>query len=115
MTDMNLPISTPDLSGLGNLPAPNRAMADKKAAEKVCKDFESVLLTKVLEEMGKTVEKSGLTDDDTSEQVQSLVWMELAQDMANKGGIGLWKQLYKQMEKQMTPAAEPSPSVEQLK
>ena len=66
-------------------------------AEKAAKDFESVLLAKVLEEMDRTIPRSGLLDGSTTEQVRSLTWSFLARDMARQGGLGLWKQIQKGM------------------
>ena len=69
-------------------------------AEKAAKDFESVLLAKVLEEMDKTIPRSGLLEGSTTKQVRSLYWSLLARDMARQGGLGLWKQMHKGMLKQ---------------
>ena len=65
--------------------------------KKIAKDFEGVLLNKVMDEMQNSVPESGLFEDETSKQTQSLFWMYLAQDVASKGGFGLWKQIYAQM------------------
>jgi Rod binding domain-containing protein len=65
--------------------------------KKIAKDFEGVLLNKVMDEMQNSVPESGLFEDETSKQTQSLFSMYLSQDIATKGGIGLWKQIYKQM------------------
>jgi flagellar protein FlgJ len=81
----------------GETPAP-------RATEQAAHDFESVLLQKVLEEMQRTVPKSGLLDDSMSEQIQGLFTYHMAQDLANKGGLGLWKQIQRQMQA-TTPAA----------
>ena len=40
------------------------------------------------------------THDLTTDQVRSLTWSFLARDMARQGGLGLWKQLRKDMIKQ---------------
>ena len=75
--------------------------------KKIAKDFEGVLLNKVMDEMQNSVPESGLFEDETSKQTQSLFSMYLSQDVAAKGGIGLWKQIYAQMNEtpgQDTPA-----------
>ena len=71
---------------------------DKTAEElqKTARDFESVLLARVFEEMRRTVPDSGLLESGTSDQVQGLFWMYMAQDVAAKGGIGLAKELTRQ-------------------
>jgi Rod binding domain-containing protein len=65
--------------------------------QKVAKDFESVLVTQVLNEMKDTIPDSELLEDDASKQMDSLFWMSLAGDVSKKGGFGIWQQLYKQM------------------
>jgi peptidoglycan hydrolase FlgJ len=65
--------------------------------KKIAKDFEGVLLNKVMDEMQNSVPESGLLEDETSKQTQSLFSMYMAQDIAGKGGFGLWKQIYAQM------------------
>ena len=65
--------------------------------KKIAKDFEGVLLNKVMEEMQNSVPEPGLLEDETSKQTQSIFQMYLAQDVASKGGFGLWKQIYAQM------------------
>ncbi len=67
--------------------------ADAKKTEKVAKDFESVFLTRVLEEMKNTI-GNGLGEEETgSEQIKGLFWLCLAQYMADKGGLGMWKDI----------------------
>jgi hypothetical protein len=91
----------------GNIKSSGVASADDKKTEKVSKDFESVLLTKVLDEMKNTI-GNGLGEEEAgSEQVKGLFWLYLARDMSDKGGLGLWKDLnrfFKDMQKTETPA-----------
>ena len=97
MNDLSISNYTTALSGLiDGKPLPAGTAKDKADGIKAAKDFESVLLEQLMEEMQKTVGKSGLLEDSTGEQVQSLFWMNLSQEIANQGGIGLWKQLYSQ-------------------
>lgn len=63
----------------------------------VAKDFESLLLSKVVEEMARTVEDSGLDEDGAAQQVHDLFYSSLSQDLAAKGGLGLWKQIARQL------------------
>ena len=87
-----------------------------KEAEKAAKDFESVLLLKLLEEMERSIPKSGLLESSTTKQVQGLFWFYLAQDVGRSGGLGLWKQMAEEL-RPAAPAAgetgagsvEPSP------
>jgi len=61
--------------------------------EQAAKDFESVLLNKLLDEMKNTIGDWGFDEDGVSKQVQGIFWLYLAQDIANQGGLGLWKDI----------------------
>jgi hypothetical protein len=91
----------------GNIKSNGVKSVDDKRTEKIAKDFESVMLTKLLDEMKNTV-GNGLGEEEAgSEQVKGLFWLYLARDMSDKGGLGLWKDLnrfFKDMQKTDTPA-----------
>lgn len=76
--------------------APKAAMKDRDL-ERAAKDFESVFIHRMLEEMKNTVGDSGLLEDSASEQTQGMVNFYLAQDLGQKGGFGLWKDIARQM------------------
>jgi Rod binding domain-containing protein len=81
--------------------------ATGKKTEQAAKDFESVLLTKVLEGMENTVNQFSAEDEEEagSEQIKGMFTLFLARDMADKGGLGLWKDLnafFKDMQKKNT-------------
>ena len=89
----------------GSVQSNDTKSADDKKTEKVAKDFESVLLTKVLDEMKNTI-GNGLGEEEAGgEQIKGLFWLYLGRDMADKGGLGLWKDLsrfFKDMQKPNT-------------
>jgi Rod binding domain-containing protein len=62
--------------------------------KQTAKDFESVFIYKLLEEMKDTIGDWGLEKDEASSQVQGIFWLCLARDIANSGGFGLWKDVY---------------------
>ena len=80
------PLEDIQKSGLKNV-------SDEKRKQ-IAKDFESVLLNKMLDQMKNTVGNWGFEKDGPSNQIQGIFWMYLARDMANNGGIGLWKDIY---------------------
>jgi Rod binding domain-containing protein len=82
----------PDLNGLAKTDPRDTAQAVKAA-----KDFESIFLQQVLQEMKKTIPDSGLTSDGVSGQIKDIFWYYLAQEMGEQGGLGLWKEVYRQM------------------
>jgi Rod binding domain-containing protein len=61
------------------------------------KDFESVFINKLLDEMKKTIGDWGDEKDGTSEQIQGIFWLYLARDIADNGGFGMWKDIYRFM------------------
>jgi len=81
---------------------------DEQRKKQLAKDFESVLVGRVLEQMKETVGDWGSEEEDAAgEQVQGLFWLHLARDIADKGGFGLWKDIYrffKDMEQGGQPA-----------
>jgi flagellar protein FlgJ len=72
--------------------------ASDEEKKQLAKDFESVLLTKLFEEVKNSIEDSGFDDDVAADQVHGMFWSYLAQDVANKGGFGLWQDLYQQFQ-----------------
>jgi Rod binding domain-containing protein len=71
--------------------------ADQKK-QQIAKDFESVLLTRLFEQVQKTIGSLDTEEDGTAQQVQGLFWLYLARDAADKGGVGLWKDIYQQLQ-----------------
>jgi len=69
----------------------------EEQTKQVAKDFESVLLHKLLDAMKKTVPESNLFETGISKQFQDIFWFHLAQEMADQGGLGIWKMIYQQM------------------
>lgn len=63
--------------------------------KQAAKDFESVLLCKLLDAMKSTIGEWGFDEDSSSKQVYDLFWPYLARDIADNGGFGLWKDIYK--------------------
>lgn len=85
-------------------PTPMEHVSEKRLADapqekkkQFAKDFESVLLNKLMEQMKNTIGDWGFERDGASEQIQGLFWLYLSQDVANNGGIGLWKDIYKSL------------------
>ena len=83
-------------AGLGPQPSPVSGGEEKK--KQLARDFESVLLTKMFDEVKRSIGQWGLDEgeeDGASEQVHGLFWLYLAQDVADKGGFGLWQDVYR--------------------
>ncbi len=65
--------------------------------EQIAKDFESILVSKLFDEVKNSMGQWGFDQDGTSEQIQGMFWLYLARDIANNGGFGLWKDVYQFM------------------
>jgi len=87
------PVSPPAL--LEHLPKSELENVSEERKKQLAKDFESVLINKMLDEMKNTIGSWGFEKDGPSEQVQGIFWLYLARDIGNNGGIGLWKDIYK--------------------
>jgi len=63
--------------------------------KQLAKDFESVLLSQLVGTMKETL---GTISQDEQEagagQVKDMFWMCLSREIGDKGGLGLWKDLY---------------------
>lgn len=82
------------------------------AMEKAAKDFESVLLHKLMEEMARTIPESGLLKSGISKQIQGIFWLYLAQEVADGGGLGLWRDIQRYIT-DPSRTGPPAPTVEQ--
>jgi Rod binding domain-containing protein len=69
---------------------------DEAELESIARDFEGVLLHKLMDSMGETVGE-GLFDDSGTKQVQGMFWQFLSKDVGEKGGAGLWKEIYQDL------------------
>jgi Rod binding domain-containing protein len=65
--------------------------------KKIAKDFESLLINQLLDEMRKSIGSWGYEKDGSAEQIDGMFWMCLGREMSEKGGIGLWQDIYKTM------------------
>ena len=81
-----MPLEHLQKSGLKNVSEEKR--------KQIAKNFESVLINKMLDEMKNTIGDWGFEKDGPSNQVQGIFWMFLSRDIANNGGLGLWKDIH---------------------
>jgi len=89
-------LSLPRNSGTeGVLELAGRSDEEKK---QLAKDFESVFLGKIFDQVKESIGNWGLEEDGASRQIQGLFWHYLAQDVADKGGFGLWQDIYRQFQ-----------------
>ena len=77
----------------GNAVKPGR---DLKSTSK---DFESILVFKMLESMRSSIPKTGLLKSHSMETYQSMLDQEMANEMAKGKGVGLADMIFKQVSK----------------
>ncbi|AQT66917.1 flagellar rod assembly protein/muramidase FlgJ [Anaerohalosphaera lusitana] len=87
-------INTAGPEGL-NKDASQRLAEEKK--KEVAKNFESILVGQLVDQMKDTIGSSGLLEEQGSKQIQDMFFSFLAKDVSKQGGIGLWKQIYQSM------------------
>jgi len=81
--------ATMPLKQLDNI---NSVSEEKK--KQIARDFESLLINRLLEEMKNTIGDWGFDKDGPCRQIQGIFWFNLAQELADNGGLGLWKDIY---------------------
>ena len=68
--------------------------ANEAKKKQFAKDFESVFIYKLLDEMKNTIGDWGDEKDGASKQIDGIFWLHLARDLADNGGFGMWKDIY---------------------
>ncbi len=78
--------------------------------KRACQLFESMFLNELFKEMRKTIPKGGLIKEENSERIyKSMLDQQYATEMAQAGGIGLGKMLYRQLSVNLTDKPETKP------
>jgi len=89
------PVSQPTL--LKSIEGITSASDEKK--KEAAKDFESILLSKIFDQIQKAMGNWGFEESGVSKQINGIYWMYLAQAMGNEGGLGIWKDIYTSIQK----------------
>ena len=82
--------------GSGPAPAEATPKAGPDAIEAL-KQFEGVLLHRLIGAMRESVPDGGLFEDPSGKQMQDLFWFQMTEEMTRQGGLGMWKQLARQL------------------
>ena len=94
--------------------AGRRLDTDDQATRQVARDFESILMTKLVDAMSQTVPDSGLFDDGVTRQIKGMFWSFLAQDVGQRGGMGIWQEIYGQIRSSASEDDTHGATMEQL-
>jgi Rod binding domain-containing protein len=87
--NQSLPVKQINASNLKNSSEQKKIQA--------AKDFESLLINNLLDEMKNTIGSWGFEKDGASGQIDGLFWLNLSKEISDQGGFGLWKDIYKNM------------------
>lgn len=82
-------------TAIGKAKTIDAACEEKKI--QFAKDFESVFINKLLDEMKNTIGDWGSEKDGAAKQIDGLFFSQLARNLAGNGGIGMWKDIYKSL------------------
>lgn len=90
-----------DLAEIENIKRGSKS--EKEELKKVAKEFESIFVAKMLNEMEKTVDREGSLFQESKymDNLKSFMYNDIARTIANdpRTSIGIAKQMYTQLEK----------------
>lgn len=82
---------------------------DDEKLKKACSDLEAVFVNMMFKQMRNTVQKSGLMDGGSAEEMYTdMLFDKYAEEVSKGQGMGLGKMLYQQMSKSMKKESEES-------
>jgi len=97
-------MDTAPVNPFGSLDAARLAKASPR---RIAAEFESILLTQMLNTMQSTVEKSGLLDGGPAEEsYREMLNQAVAAEIARRGGLGLAEQIAHQIRSKATAPAK---------
>ena len=73
----------------------NIEVANEAKKKQFAKDFESVFINRLFDEMKNTIGDWGSEKDGVCKQVEGIFWLYLARDIADNGGFGMWKDIHR--------------------
>jgi flagellar protein FlgJ len=87
--------------------------ADDKELMDVCKQFESYFIEQVLKEVKKTVPDTSFSQDSSTQNLVDYFMDEtlqkVSENIQSQAGLGLAQQMYEQMKRNYSPAAQIPP------
>ena len=86
-------------SGVSNNPNNMNHVCERRL-KKACQDFEAILITNMLQEMRKTIPKTGFLESGHGNDIyRSMMDQKIADKIASDKGLGIGAILYKQLQK----------------
>lgn len=69
--------------------------------KKIAKDFEGLFLNSIMKEMNKPIIESGMFNTSGMQQSKGIFTHFFSKELADQGGLGLWKNIYKDLSQQL--------------
>ena len=69
---------------------------EEEKKKQVARDFESIFIHQLLDKMKDTIPEEE-SEDGASGQIKNMYWSFMAQAVSDKGGLGMWKNIYNNM------------------
>jgi flagellar protein FlgJ len=80
---------------------------DEKKLQKACADLEAIFVNMMFKQMRSTVQKSGLIDGGSAEEMyEDMLFENYAEEVSKGKGTGLGDMLYRQLSKNMNKESE---------
>ena len=70
------------------------------------KDFESVLIDKLLDQVKQTAGQMGLDEDTGGRTIRDMFWLYLGRHISSSGGFGMWKDIYRWINNSQTNSTQ---------
>jgi len=103
------PILTEPVPQPNRLIEPDKISSAEEERKQAAKDFEAVFINKLLDEMKVDAQSWGFEENDSREQIQGIFNFYLSTHLAQNGGLGLWKDIYKSLTNLTQPDAKTEP------
>ncbi|MCE5186741.1 MAG: rod-binding protein [Planctomycetaceae bacterium] len=82
----------------GGVESAPRSSGKAQQLEAAARQFEGVFIQQILKQMQETIEESSFDPEDSSNgQVHGMYCTFLADAISQRGGVGLWEQIYDQL------------------
>ena len=78
--------------------ADNHQNLDEARKKEIAKEFESVLIEKLMDNVKDSVNCIGEEKDAAAQQIDGMFWSLLGRELGQQGGFGLWKDVHQFLE-----------------
>lgn len=80
---------------------------DPNTLKKLCQDFESIFINSLFKELRKSIPENGYLKHEMSMEIfHEMMDMEIAREMSKRGGLGLARLIYDQLQQKKDAGSE---------